>query len=144
MHTHKHIYLFGSKHLCWYNAVFIFFYMSSALSSSGGFNLNIKGWGGEDVQLYRKFINSNLIVVRVPSRSLFHLWHEKICTRDLSSGQYNSCLRSKALIEASYDKLAMLHLQYQMEKHKQQQKIHIMLFFFKFKNDYSLAKMSRK
>ncbi|CAF87906.1 unnamed protein product, partial [Tetraodon nigroviridis] len=44
---------------------------------AGGFDLEVKGWGVEDVHLYRKYLRSDLIVIRTPVSSLFHLWHEK-------------------------------------------------------------------
>ena len=47
---------------------------SRVFCPAGGFDLDIRGWGGEDVHLYRKYLHSNLVVVRAPARGLFHLW----------------------------------------------------------------------
>ncbi|KAB1253938.1 Chondroitin sulfate N-acetylgalactosaminyltransferase 1, partial [Camelus dromedarius] len=64
--------------------------------NTGGFDLDIRGWGGEDVHLYRKYLHSSLLVVRAPVRGLFHLWHEKRCVQELTPGQYRMCMQSKA------------------------------------------------
>ncbi|XP_066483789.1 chondroitin sulfate N-acetylgalactosaminyltransferase 1 [Tiliqua scincoides] len=81
----------------------------------GGFDLDIKGWGGEDVHLYRKYLHSNLIVVRTPVRGLFHLWHEKHCLDELTPEQYKMCIQSKAMNEASHGQLGMLVFRREIE-----------------------------
>uniref|UniRef100_A0A8D2LPT2 Hexosyltransferase n=2 Tax=Varanus komodoensis TaxID=61221 RepID=A0A8D2LPT2_VARKO len=88
----------------------------------GGFDIDIKGWGGEDVHLYRKYLHSNLIVVRTPVRGLFHLWHEKHCLDELSPEQYKMCIQSKAMNEASHGQLGMLVFQKEIEAHHYKQK----------------------
>lgn len=90
----------------------------------GGFDVDIKGWGGEDVHLYRKYLHSNLFVVRVPSRSLFHLWHEKVCADELTPDQYRMCMQSKAMSEASHGQLGMLLFRREIEAHLHKQKQH--------------------
>lgn len=96
----------------------------SAVSSllTGGFDLDIKGWGGEDVHLYRKYLHSSLIVVRAPVRGLFHLWHEKRCVDELTPEQYKMCMQSKAMNEASHGQLGMLVFRHEIEAHLRQQK----------------------
>lgn len=89
---------------------------------TGGFDLDIKGWGGEDVHLYRKYLHSNLIVVRTPVRGLFHLWHEKRCVDELSPEQYKMCMQSKAMNEASHGQLGMLVFRHEIEAHLRKQK----------------------
>ncbi|EHA99610.1 Chondroitin sulfate N-acetylgalactosaminyltransferase 1, partial [Heterocephalus glaber] len=107
---------FGFGMTCQYRSDFI---------NIGGFDLDIKGWGGEDVHLYRKYLHSNLIVVRTPVRGLFHLWHEKRCVDELTPEQYKMCMQSKAMNEASHGQLGMLVFRHEIEAHlrKQKQKI---------------------
>ncbi|XP_060103842.1 chondroitin sulfate N-acetylgalactosaminyltransferase 1 isoform X2 [Heteronotia binoei] len=88
----------------------------------GGFDLGIKGWGGEDVHLYRKYLRSNLLVVRSPARGLFHLWHEKFCPDELTPEQYRMCLQSKAMTEASPGQLGMLLFRKEVEAHRHRKK----------------------
>ncbi|XP_061445683.1 chondroitin sulfate N-acetylgalactosaminyltransferase 1 [Rhineura floridana] len=88
----------------------------------GGFDLDIKGWGGEDVHLYRKYLHSNLIVIRTPVRGLFHLWHEKHCLDELTPEQYKMCIQSKAMNEASHGQLGMLVFRREIEAHQHKQK----------------------
>ncbi|XP_033069970.1 chondroitin sulfate N-acetylgalactosaminyltransferase 2-like [Trachypithecus francoisi] len=50
----------------------------------GGFDMEVKGWGGEDVRLYQKCLHGDLIVIWTPFTGLFHLWHEKRCADELT------------------------------------------------------------
>uniref|UniRef100_A0A8C7ALD4 Hexosyltransferase n=2 Tax=Neovison vison TaxID=452646 RepID=A0A8C7ALD4_NEOVI len=104
---------FGFGMTCQYRSDFI---------NIGGFDLDIKGWGGEDVHLYRKYLHSNLIVVRTPVRGLFHLWHEKHCADELTPEQYKMCMQSKAMNEASHGQLGMLVFRHEIEAHLRKQK----------------------
>ncbi|KAM6902674.1 chondroitin sulfate N-acetylgalactosaminyltransferase 1 [Xenentodon cancila] len=104
---------FGFGMTCQYRSDFI---------NIGGFDINIKGWGGEDVHLYRKYLHSNLLVVRAPSRGLFHLWHEKHCGDELPPDQYRMCMQSKAMNEASHGQLGMLFFRHEIEAHLRKQK----------------------
>ncbi|NXD15137.1 CGAT1 acetylgalactosaminyltransferase, partial [Nothocercus nigrocapillus] len=105
---------FGFGMTCQYRSDFI---------NIGGFDLDIKGWGGEDVHLYRKYLHSNLIVVRTPVRGLFHLWHEKRCPDELTPEQYKMCMQSKAMNEASHGQLGMLVFRQEIETHLHRQKL---------------------
>lgn len=95
--------------------------VSPSFLSPGGFDINIRGWGGEDVYLYRKYLHSNLLVVRAPTRGLFHLWHEKHCADELSPDQYRMCMQSKAMNEASHGQLGMLYFRHEREAHLRRQ-----------------------
>ncbi|KAM4634185.1 chondroitin sulfate N-acetylgalactosaminyltransferase 1 [Polymixia lowei] len=106
---------FGFGMTCQYRSDFI---------NIGGFDVDIKGWGGEDVHLYRKYLHSNLLVVRAPSRGLFHLWHEKRCADELPPEQYRMCMQSKAMNEASHGQLGMLFFRHEIEAHLGKQKQH--------------------
>jgi len=107
---------FGSGRYVFLELFWIFFV-------SGGFDLDIKGWGGEDVHLYRKYLHSNLIVIRTPVRGLFHLWHEKQCLDELTPEQYKMCMQSKAMNEASHGQLGMLVFRQEIETHLHRQKL---------------------
>uniref|UniRef100_A0A3B1K2H1 Hexosyltransferase n=1 Tax=Astyanax mexicanus TaxID=7994 RepID=A0A3B1K2H1_ASTMX len=104
---------FGFGMTCQYRSDFI---------NIGGFDVDIKGWGGEDVHLYRKYLHSNLLVIRAPSRGLFHLWHEKHCADELPPDQYKMCMQSKAMNEASHGQLGMLLFRHEIEAHLRKQK----------------------
>nr|XP_033798070.1 chondroitin sulfate N-acetylgalactosaminyltransferase 2 [Geotrypetes seraphini]XP_033798071.1 chondroitin sulfate N-acetylgalactosaminyltransferase 2 [Geotrypetes seraphini] len=82
-----------------------------------GFDLEVKGWGGEDVHLYRKYLHSDLVVIRTPVPGLFHLWHEKHCADELTPEQYRMCIQSKAMNEASHSHLGMLVFREEIEAH---------------------------
>ncbi|XP_018025751.1 chondroitin sulfate synthase 1 [Hyalella azteca] len=52
----------------------------SDLMAVGGFNTSIRGWGGEDVDLYEKFVASkNLRVFRSSEPALVHVYHPPAC-----------------------------------------------------------------
>ncbi|KAK7934249.1 hypothetical protein WMY93_005145 [Mugilogobius chulae] len=104
---------FGFGMTCQYKSDFL---------NIGGFDRRIKGWGLEDVHLYRKYLHSKLMVVRAPSRGLFHLWHEKTCADELPQDKYNMCMQTKAMSEASHGQLGALLFRQQIEAHLNMQK----------------------
>ncbi|XP_068995143.1 chondroitin sulfate N-acetylgalactosaminyltransferase 1-like isoform X1 [Embiotoca jacksoni] len=99
---------FGFGMTCQYRSDFI---------NIGGFDRNIKGWGLEDVHLYRKYLHSKLMVIRSPSRGLFHLWHEKSCADELPPDKYKMCMQTKAMSEASHGQLGELFFKRDIEVH---------------------------
>ncbi|KAI5625072.1 chondroitin sulfate N-acetylgalactosaminyltransferase 2 [Silurus asotus] len=103
---------FGFGMTCQYRSDFL---------TIGGFDLEVKGWGVEDVHLYRKYLRSELIVMRTPVSGLFHLWHEKLCADELTPEQYRMCIQSKAMNEASHSHLGMLVFREEIENHLRKQ-----------------------
>lgn len=96
-------------------------YITPGFSFLGGFDLEVKGWGVEDVHLYRKYLRSEQIVIRTPVSGLFHLWHEKLCADELTPEQYRMCIQSKAMNEASHSHLGMLVFREEIETHLRKQ-----------------------
>lgn len=75
-----------------------------------GFNKTIEGWGMEDIDFYRKFVESGYHIVRAPEKSLVHYWHEKSCSgidKERDKEQYVACLKSKALNEGNQISLGL-------------------------------------
>lgn len=77
--------------------------------SSGGFDLNIRGWGKEDVDLYSKVLKTNTTVFRAADPGIVHIYHPKICDSTLNVEQTVMCVNSKAASFASQHKLAQLY-----------------------------------
>ena len=64
--------------------------------NSGGFDMTMRGWGEEDVDLLNKVLKSRLEVFRAPDPGLIHNWHSKMCNKEkLSPAAYEHCLQSK-------------------------------------------------
>ncbi|KAM9475465.1 chondroitin sulfate N-acetylgalactosaminyltransferase 1 [Clarias gariepinus] len=83
----------------------------------GGFDVSNKSWGKEDLQLYRKYLHSNLMVVRAPSRGLFHTWHETICAENLPTESFYECIQTKAMNEASHSKMGHMLFHQEIDNH---------------------------
>ena len=79
---------------------------NSDLRRAGGYNLDIVGWGIEDVDLHIKFVNSNLTIVKVADPGLTHVFHNMECDPNLAPKQMIMCIGSKSASIASQRKLA--------------------------------------
>ena len=82
---------------------------NSDYRSIGGFDLNIHGWGGEDVDLAERFVSS-LDVFRATEPQLLHRWHEKQCRKDLTAKQLEMCRGSQSETIGSKRQLALFQL----------------------------------
>lgn len=82
----------------------------SDLKSVGGFDTSIKGWGKEDVDLYTKFVESNLTLHRSVDIRLVHAFHPVICDAKLNEAQYEMCIGSKASSYGSQKQLSSILL----------------------------------
>ena len=72
----------------------------------GGFNTNIEGWGGEDVELAARVLKKKLDILRAPDPALSHRYHDKVCSTDLTPKQFASCISSRNEDLADRTKLA--------------------------------------
>ncbi|CAF4655305.1 unnamed protein product, partial [Rotaria sp. Silwood2] len=68
------------------------------LRSSGNWNVEISGWGKEDVEIYDKLVQSpTLNVFRTIDTSLMHVFHTKECSPTLRNDQMNMCKGTKSI-----------------------------------------------
>jgi len=88
---------FGYGVVALYNADFI---------DAGGFNLDVRGWGREDIDLVERLLARNVSVFRAVDVGLVHLFHAKHCDPGLDAAQYQMCLGSKASSFASLEVLS--------------------------------------
>ncbi|VDM11048.1 unnamed protein product [Wuchereria bancrofti] len=77
----------------------------SDLDLIGGMNLNIQGWGMEDVDLFERCVHSPLRIMRAPDPGLVHIYHTIHCAESLPEKQYIMCVGSKTASLASLDSL---------------------------------------
>uniref|UniRef100_A0A1B6DND4 Hexosyltransferase n=1 Tax=Clastoptera arizonana TaxID=38151 RepID=A0A1B6DND4_9HEMI len=64
----------------------------------GGFDTTIHGWGGEDVDVFNKFIayGENITVFRAVDPGLVHVFHPRFCDETLPKDQFKMCQGTKA------------------------------------------------
>jgi hypothetical protein len=74
----------------------------SDYTAVGGLDIQIEGWGLEDVLLYEAVLKAKLEVLKVPDPALTHRWHESRCPESLTKKQHSDCLGS--LYEGVADK----------------------------------------
>lgn len=103
------------KYVFWYS----WWYFPSHIfsHSKGGFEVTIKSWGKENLHLYRKYLHSNLMVVRAPSREIFHMWHKTPCTENLPAESFNERIQSRDMNEASHSQMRKLFFHQQIDNH---------------------------
>lgn len=86
----------------------------SDFNSVGGFDTKIVGWGKEDVDLYEKFVRTNLTVVRAVDPGMIHVYHDKYCDRNMWN--YKMCMGTKFAMYASIKGLANMVLNNTIQK----------------------------
>jgi chondroitin sulfate synthase len=68
------------------------------LRSIGNWNVEISGWGKEDVEIYDKLVQSpSLNVFRAVDTSLMHVFHTKECSPTLHDDQMKMCKGTKSI-----------------------------------------------
>ncbi|EGD76104.1 hypothetical protein PTSG_00810 [Salpingoeca rosetta] len=69
---------------------------ASDYDATGGFSMDIEGWGLEDEDLFKKLLTRpEFLVYRSVDRSTLHQWHEKVCDHTkLSAEQLLRCYKS--------------------------------------------------
>eukprot|EP00058_Branchiostoma_floridae_P011133 XP_002596621.1 hypothetical protein BRAFLDRAFT_78484 [Branchiostoma floridae] len=72
----------------------------------GQFDINIRGWGMEDLSLFDKFVKSKMETFRAVDPGLVHVYHPIHCDPNLPTIQYNMCIGSKVNTYGSAAKLA--------------------------------------
>lgn len=60
--------------------------------------MDIHGWGGEDVDIFNKFIaaGENITVFRAVDPGLIHIYHKRYCAADLPKDQMKMCQGTRA------------------------------------------------
>lgn len=69
----------------------------------GGLNIRMRGWGGEDMDFFKRIKQKGLNMFRAPDTGLSHQWHERDCSsKSVRRDMRSECLFSK--FEALGDK----------------------------------------
>lgn len=78
------------------------------LGSIGNWNVEISGWGKEDVEIYDKLVKSpSLNVFRAVDTSLMHIFHSKVCSPTLKADQLKMCKGTESITLGSQRVLHM-------------------------------------
>ena len=81
------------------------------LGQIGNWNVEISGWGKEDVEIYDKLVQSpHLNVFRAVDNSLMHIFHTKECSLTLRADQMNMCRGTKSITLGS-QRILVQHVQ---------------------------------
>lgn len=78
----------------------------------GGFDLQISGWGYEDVTFFDNAVKSNLKIVRAVDPNIIHVFHPVQCESTLEVQQQTMCLGTKASTLGSLGELQKLLVKY--------------------------------
>lgn len=106
---------------------------NSDLSLVGGFNTSHYGWGIEDQELFDKFLNSNLTVLRSPDPGLVHIYHDIKCDPQLPKLNLHMCYGTKANTYGSREYLANIYYEKYFHKFKSRNKKKLVKRKAKFK-----------
>ncbi|CAF1427282.1 unnamed protein product [Adineta steineri] len=88
------------------------------LAQIGSWNVEISGWGKEDVDLYDKLVRSpTLNVFRTTDNSLMHIFHTKQCSLTLRDDQMTMCKGTKSTALGSQH-ILVRHVQKLIELNK--------------------------
>lgn len=83
----------------------------------GGLNIRLRGWGGEDEDLYHRVLRKGLTVFRAPDTGLVHNWHPRVCSpKTVRRSMQSSCISSKLEALGSRRELARFIFNF-TEKH---------------------------
>jgi len=73
--------------------------------------LDIRGWGGEDVDLFKKMVaDPDLEVMSMVDPDLIHIYHKRGCDVNLSKDQYAMCVGAWAETLGSQLQVASLYI----------------------------------
>lgn len=72
--------------------------MCCHFEQAGGYDTSIQGWGGEDVDIFNKFIarGGNISIFRAPDPGLIHVYHKRFCDKNLPKDQMIMCQGTRA------------------------------------------------
>lgn len=74
----------------------------------GGLDTSIHGWGKEDVDLFEKFVASNITIFRSVDPDLVHVFHVVDCDPSLEHTQLEMCRNTRADTYGSVNRLASI------------------------------------